>query len=90
MTAWLLDAGDIVPFAMRGELMDVYKKLTKKFKTVIHVPGNHEYYCHKKKWSMTDCVKSRECTELQFSISETSELSAQLCGVRFQKGVQSQ
>ena len=41
----LILAGDIAPFSNKSLLRDVLRKLKKLFKTVIYIPGNHEYYC---------------------------------------------
>jgi len=40
----LILAGDIVPFSMLYKIMPFFEDLSRRFKKVIYVPGNHEYY----------------------------------------------
>lgn len=40
----LVLAGDIVPLKWYSQIEPLYKTICSKFKTVVMVPGNHEYY----------------------------------------------
>lgn len=40
----LILAGDIVPFTVMYQIMPFFEDISKRFRQVIYVPGNHEYY----------------------------------------------
>lgn len=62
----LILAGDIVPFSQHGLMDKLLKILTKNFKKVIWVPGNHEYYTSKKKSTITELLQPARDTTAKY------------------------